>query len=304
MRPKTVAILGFGEVGRALAEGFNDGVQNADAPRLLIADPAIDGPAGPRMKAAAEKLGAVLHGAPGAWLAEADLVFAAATGKLAVAVAENAAPHLKAGAIYADVNTPCPMRCARPRIVIEAKGAAFVDVAIMGAIDSHRHRTPMLVAGGRGAELAESLTLFGFRMQAIDGAAGDASALKLLRSVFTKGLEALAVEALTTASRFGMTERVMSNLTDLTEKGPGGDPPHAGHHPLVATPSGGWTRCAHSAALFAEAGIDPVMSRATEALFKRTVESPVPGWASERETLEMNACLDQLCAINDPSAKA
>ena len=303
MRPKTVAILGFGEVGRALAEGFNDGVQNADAPRLLIADPAIDGPAGPRMKAAAEKLGAVLHGAPGAWLAEADLVFAAATGKLAVAVAENAAPHLKAGAIYADVNTALPDAMRKARIVIEAKGAAFVDVAIMGAIDSHRHRTPMLVAGGRGAELAESLTLFGFRMQAIDGAAGDASALKLLRSVFTKGLEALAVEALTTASRFGMTERVMSNLTDLTEKGL-----EETLRMLVTT------HCRHAkrrldevrslGGLFAEAGIDPVMSRATEALFKRTVESPVPGWASERETLEMNACLDQLCAINDPSAKA
>ena len=303
MRPMTVAILGFGEVGRALAEGFNDGVQKAGTPRLLIADPALDGPAGGRMKAAAEKIGAVLHNAPGAWLAEADLVFAAATGKLAVAVAESAAPHLKAGAVYADVNTALPEAMRQACKVIEGKGAAFVDVAIMGAIDSYRHRTPMLTAGGRGAELAESLAPLGFRMRDLDGAAGDASAMKLLRSVFTKGLEALAVEALTTASYFGMTERVMSNLTDLTEKGL-----EETLRMLVTT------HCRHAkrrldevrslGGLFAEAGIDPVMSRATEALFQRTVESTVPDWAAECETLKMNACLDQLRDINDPSTAA
>ena len=48
-----------------------------------------------------------------------------------------------------------------------------------------------------------------------DGRAGDAATLKLLRSVFTKGMEALAVECLVCAEHFGVRDRLYDILGDI-----------------------------------------------------------------------------------------
>jgi len=49
------------------------------------------------------------------------------------------------------------------------------------------------------------------------GAAGDAAALKILRSVFTKGLEALTIECFMAAEKQGVTDKLHDALSDIDQ---------------------------------------------------------------------------------------
>ena len=293
MPKETLAFLGFGEVGQALARGFVLADSDLPSPKILVADPAFATARGDLLKATAADIGAVCHDEAGSWLAAADVVVSAATGNLAVAVAEQASPFLQPGTLYLDVNTATPEAMRAAAAAVSAQQASFVDVAIMGAIDTHRHRTPMLAAGERAGDVEAWLTPRGFSVRAISVQVGDASALKLLRSVFTKGLEALCVEAFVMASSFGMADKVIENLADLEQKG------FAEMIRMLVT-----THCRHAgrrldevrslAGLFEEAGVDPVITEATEAVFRRTVQSDIPNWAASRDTLSLEGCLERL----------
>ena len=70
------------------------------------------------------------------------------TGAMAVSVAEEAAPFLRPGHLYADVNTAAPKVKETVAGIVEKTGAAFVDAAMMGAIPTFLHRVPILASGG------------------------------------------------------------------------------------------------------------------------------------------------------------
>lgn len=291
--PQTIGILGFGEVGRALARGF---IGAGARTNIIAVDAGLGSARGPSIRQAAAELGVDLHEQPGAFLSQVGLVFSAVTGKLAVAVAEAAVPHLKPGAIYLDVNTATPTAMRETSQILAAANVSFADIAIMGAIDLHGHRTPMLASGPAAAAATTLLEPFDFHIRTIDGAPGDASAIKLLRSVFTKGLEALCVEAFTVARHFGLDRRLMENLADFDQK------PIADTVAMLLT-----THCRHAgrrrdevrslAGLFAEAGMEPRMTPSTESMFSRTVESDIPQWANAGAPPNLEACLDRLTQL-------
>ncbi len=88
----------------------------------------------------------------------------------------------------------------------------------MGAVSMAGVKTPLLAAGDGAAELAQWLSQAGGRVQVIDdGRPGDAVALKLLRSAFTKGLEALSVEVLMSAERQGLRAQLFEQLRDIDQ---------------------------------------------------------------------------------------
>jgi 3-hydroxyisobutyrate dehydrogenase-like beta-hydroxyacid dehydrogenase len=80
--------------------------------------------------------------------------------------------------------------------LFEQHGMAFVDVAITGAVQLHGAKTPLLCTGEKAGEVAELFTRLGTPIQVVGRRPGDAAALKLLRSIFTKGLKALSIECL------------------------------------------------------------------------------------------------------------
>ena len=80
----------------------------------------------------------------------------------------------------------------------------FVDVAITGAVNLHGAKTPLLCAGEKAEDVAQIFKRLGTPIQVVGDKPGDAAALKLLRSIFTKGLEALSVECLLTAEKRGL----------------------------------------------------------------------------------------------------
>jgi len=204
-----IALIGLGEVGRCYAAPLHGAGFALSACEIRMT---------PAATTLADSLHVAVHAKPGAWLAEADWVLSCVTGDVALAVVQDLVPHMKRGARLADMTTASPDSKRQAEKTASAHGVSYVDVAIMGAISLTGVRTPLLAAGKDAGELQQIVERAGGRLQVIpDGQAGDAISLKLLRSVFTKGLEALSVEMLMSAEKQGLREKLYAQLGDIDQ---------------------------------------------------------------------------------------
>lgn len=205
-----VAIIGLGEVGCCFARALGDA-------GLAVTDACARRPS-QRAREMAAADGIVLHAAPGPWLAGADLVISAVVGAAALGVARACLAFMAPGAVLADLTTARPQDMRLVGDDAGKVGVLFVDVAIMGGITLSGARTPLLCAGSGAEAFAAALAPLGGRVRVLkDGKAGDAVTLKLLRSIFVKGMEALAVECLSLAESAGLRTELYENLMDIDE---------------------------------------------------------------------------------------
>jgi 3-hydroxyisobutyrate dehydrogenase-like beta-hydroxyacid dehydrogenase len=72
-----------------------------------------------------------------------------------------------------------------------------------------------MLLGGQGAQIvAEQLQTLGMNATAVSDQVGVASAIKMCRSIMIKGLEAMVIEAFTTARAYGVEDALMASLKE------------------------------------------------------------------------------------------
>jgi 3-hydroxyisobutyrate dehydrogenase-like beta-hydroxyacid dehydrogenase len=140
---------------------------------------------------------------PASAVAGADVVLSVNAAAVAVGAAREALPALGAEALYADLNTAAP---ALKREVGSLAGDRFADVALLGPVPATGIATPALASGPGARAFAEALGPLGMPVTVVSGRAGDAAAMKLVRSVFMKGLAASAVESMRAAEAAGCAD--------------------------------------------------------------------------------------------------
>jgi 3-hydroxyisobutyrate dehydrogenase-like beta-hydroxyacid dehydrogenase len=90
----------------------------------------------------------------------------------------------------------------------------LVEGAVMTSIPPKRIKVPLLL-GGAGAEaLAPMLLQLGFDAKVASKELGVSSAVKMCRSIMIKGLEAMVIEAFTTARAYGVEDAVLASLKE------------------------------------------------------------------------------------------
>jgi 3-hydroxyisobutyrate dehydrogenase-like beta-hydroxyacid dehydrogenase len=205
-----VCLLGFGEVGQLLVEGLRAHGARLTTWDLKFADEESE----PRRAATQLRIHAARN--PSEAVREADVIISAVTAAQAEAAAHSVAPHLVRGAWYLDLNSTSPAsRCSAARL-IEVAGGRFVEAAVMSPIAPRGAASPMLLGGVHAAEFQSLAQPLGFtRTRVLPGKLGSASAAKMCRSVFIKGLEALVLESLLAARHHGVEEEVLASLRDV-----------------------------------------------------------------------------------------
>lgn len=179
-----IAVLGLGEAGGRIA---------AD---LVAAGAAVRGY---DPFATATPDGVVRAGSVAEAVTGAGLVLSLATVGAALAAATDALPALGPDAVYADLNTASP----ELKRDLAALVPRFADVALLGPVPARGFATPAL-ASGPGAEAYAALARpLGMPVEVVSPNPGDAAALKLVRSVFMKGVAAAAIETLDAAEAIG-----------------------------------------------------------------------------------------------------
>jgi 3-hydroxyisobutyrate dehydrogenase-like beta-hydroxyacid dehydrogenase len=204
-----LGFIGFGEAGEAFATGW--GQEIASLARAYDEKCDVPGSAG-QLQERASRCGVMLVRDRAAALAGTDAVFCLVTADRAVLAAEQAAPFLQAGAFWFDGNSCSPGAKRRAAEIIEAAGGRYVDVAIMAPVYPKLHRTPLLIGGPHARAALPVLLGLGMEAKLEGEVVGDASAIKMIRSVMIKGMEALTAECLLAARRAGIEDRVLSSL--------------------------------------------------------------------------------------------
>lgn len=204
----TIAFIGFGEAAQSIAGGLN----GRNAARLVAYDLRFRDPdASAALRDAASKRG-VRPLDDMADIASADVVLSLVVGAATKAVATSAAPYLSQDAIFIDLNSVGPDTKALAASEIATGKGSFVEGAVMARVPPYAERVPILVAGKRATEAAERLNALGMNLEAVGDTPGQASSLKMIRSVMIKGVEALLIEALSSAERAGVTERILDSV--------------------------------------------------------------------------------------------
>lgn len=204
-----LGIIGVGEAGAAIAAGL----RGAGLGGIVGFDIAADDPdAGPRVRAGAEGAGVALVDGPEALAAASTVIFSLATAAGASSALSGIAPYLDERHCYVDLNSISPARVAEFARRLEARGARFVDGAIMAAVLPRRHEVPILLAGRSADAIADALQPFGMHLEVIGDEPGRASAVKMFRSLVIKGIEALLLEAGLGAEAWGVTEPVLASI--------------------------------------------------------------------------------------------
>lgn len=202
-----VALIGYGEVGKILAEDLR-----AQGVAVTAFDLKLRGEAGEPMRGHALEFGVVLAESHDAAVQGADLVVSAVTASQAVAVAQAVAPGLKRGAFFLDFNSASPGAKIRASEWINARGARYVEGAVMTTVPPYRIKVPLLLGGPDAAALEPVLSGLGFAPRVGHAKLGVASATKMCRSIMIKGLEAMVIESFTAARAYGVEEAVIASL--------------------------------------------------------------------------------------------
>ncbi len=206
-----IGFIGFGEAGYHIAKGLRD----AGLAYLCAYDLHTHTLGrGEKIQHRASECEVPLLTSNEQLAAACDILLSTVTANRAAEAAEQTVPYLTARHLYADLNSVSPALKQSIGKQVEARGARFVEVAIMSPVPPHGHRVPMFLGGVHAQTLAALLTPFGMKLEVISDQIGAAAATKMCRSIIVKGLEALLFECVLAAVPYGADERVFATLAE------------------------------------------------------------------------------------------
>ena len=289
-RPASFALIGFGEAGQAFATGLREeGVVSFAAWDILFPDPQR----GAALRHAAARLGVRVASSCHDAVRGADVVISAVTASSNLAAAESAREGLSEGQFYLDINSVSPQR-KRDAARLAGDKPHFVDIAVMAPVQPLRHRTPMLASGPAAAELLPVLQRCGMSVQDAGPEIGAAIAIKMVRSVMIKGLEALTQECFLAARAGGVEERIIASLTQTF---PALDWARIADYNMERMASHGIRRAAEMrevAQTLEDMGIEPLMTRGTIERQQRTGDAKLKDAFGGKVPEDRHAILEAL----------
>ena len=205
-----IGLVGYGEVGRILAEDL----RARGIACVCAFDLKLGGDAAEPLREHAAAHGVTLAASHAELAACADFIVSAVTASQAVPVAEACAPAIRAGTWFLDFNSASPGAKRRAAQLVDGAGGRYVEGAVMTSIPPYRIRVPLLLGGPHAAALAPLATALGFDAKVASERLGVASATKMCRSVMIKGLEAMVIESFTAARAYGVEDAVLASLAE------------------------------------------------------------------------------------------
>ena len=230
----------------------------------------------------------------------ADAVIAAVPAASAIEVIDACAHYLRPGQLYVDPSSSLPEVKRDGAERVGQAGSEYADVAVLGTVVSAGARVPMLASGNGARRWGEEASAAGLNVTVLEGPPGAAALVKLLRSVFMKGRDALVLEMVLAARRHGVLDAVLSSIGGAGEQVPFSSLAERVMCSLAVYAERRADELADAAYLLQEAGVDPVMTRAGEARLRLLAESGLRdrfGGERPRELSEVLGCLDELAAV-------
>jgi 3-hydroxyisobutyrate dehydrogenase-like beta-hydroxyacid dehydrogenase len=262
-----IGFMGFGEV----ASRFGAALRAAGS-CVMAYDILLDRPGGQELLAQRAAANGPEFVSLEQMLAHAGLIFSTVTTDVALQAAKTCAPGLGPQHVYVDLNATSPQIKRAIADIITPTGAAFVEGAILGAVGVTGAQTRVLLCGQRADGLASSLRALGLNVAFYGTEIGRGSTFKLLRSVFSKGLEALLLEAMLAARRADVMDDVWQEIVATLSEKPFAE---VGSNWMLTHGSAHERRyheMVQVEAMVRGLGVEPLMTAATTRFFERSTK--------------------------------
>lgn len=145
-------------------------------------------------------------------VAKTNVIFSLVTADRAAEAAKNVATTIGKGQYYFDCNSCAPATKIKNAETINGAGGKYVDVAIMAPVHPLLHRVPILICGDHALEAQNIFSQLSMSAEIVEGQIGQASSIKMVRSIMVKGLEALNAECLLSARKLGISDSIIQSL--------------------------------------------------------------------------------------------
>jgi 3-hydroxyisobutyrate dehydrogenase-like beta-hydroxyacid dehydrogenase len=208
-----LGFIGFGEAAFELSIGLKqEGFETICAHDVMLDHPTF----GPQIKERAKQAQVELEYTPKSLLMREDLamLIVAVPANKAYEVSNSLKLYLRKELIYIDVSASTPDIKRKISNSLKERGVSFVDASMMGPLPVYKHKVPILASGEGTDAFIDIMSQYGMDISKVSEKPGDASAVKLIRSIFMKGLPALLVEMLEAAHKFGVEDLVISSISE------------------------------------------------------------------------------------------
>ena len=210
-----IGFLGFGEAAFELSTGLKEeGLTSIKAFDVMANDDKF----GPQIKSRAQSVGIQLQDSLSELLPDIDVLFVAVPASKALEVSATVCSQLNGSSfLYVDVSASSPNVKQEIEKGLSDVDIPFVDVAMLGPLPVFKHKVPISASGNGTEELIKKMEPYHMNITSVGTKAGDASAVKLIRSVFMKGIVGLYLETLQASETFNVSSEVLSSLEDTMD---------------------------------------------------------------------------------------
>lgn len=267
MAAPKIGFIGFGEVGYTFSKAMNEAGAEVTVYDVLLDDPNKADDIRERITETGSKVGTLEE-----VVKNNNYILSTVITQAAKNVAQTVAPMLKPGQIYVDLNSTCPSVKVEIGRIIAATGADFVEGAILGAVGATGAETRIFTAGEKRQEIADLFNRMGMNVQPYWRQIGKASTFKMLRSIFSKGVEVLLLEMLVAAKRADIDKDLWEDITKFMTSKPFdkiGDNWMRSH---AVAHERRYYEMLQVVETMKELNIEPIMSERTAAYFKQSVD--------------------------------
>ena len=141
-----------------------------------------------------------------------EVLLCAIPGDMDYSLFVEVASYQIRGKLFIDLCTAKPTIKKTISGILSAKGADYVDVAVAGSVPANKHKVPMLISGSGSSKMLDLFQPYKMDITFAGEEAGNASIIKLCRSIYMKGLAALSLEMSNVAEYFGIKDFVYDSL--------------------------------------------------------------------------------------------
>jgi 3-hydroxyisobutyrate dehydrogenase and related beta-hydroxyacid dehydrogenases len=255
-----LGFIGFGEVGYEISSGLvKEGLK-----AIYAFDPMQDDKnRGSFIKKHAESAKVTLLESAEALAEKCEIILSVVPGAFALDAAKSVVGKLAPGKVLVDLSTSLPSVKKEIDQLVKEKGANFADGALMASLVQAHYKVPVLLAGSGSDQVIDALKPYGMVMTKISDNAGDAIAVKLVRSIYMKGIAALGAEMLEAANILKVDRLVLDSISGTMN----GKPFEEMNNLLVIASAWHGARQVHEmedvTKLLQDIGVEPTMSEAT-----------------------------------------
>ena len=204
-----IGFIGYGEAAFNISLGLGrEGISGIRATDAMMNHEVM----GKQVHSRAQEAGVTLVATNKEIAQWADIVFAAVPSSFTMDVCKDVTDCLRPGQLYVDVSASTPATKEAIWEAIKGTGVLFADAAMLGSLPKDKHQVPITASGNGAAKFHELMTPYGMKITLAGEKAGAASAIKLVRSIFMKGIASLMIEMLQAGDAYGVADEVVASV--------------------------------------------------------------------------------------------